>query len=155
MDKPPLYRRVNTTAHLCRAQQGGGDHRDARNAKSERDREAVRQPMHGKTRRGRDYTPLYRFLIAKVGKPWNEVHAEAVSRLDQAEPIFRIVARQEADRQDHVRIGESSYFSGLFVDDAGLLQKVAPALEASNLEPGCRCCTHTLNGVPFGKPYRG
>lgn len=155
MDKPLLYRSENTTAHLCRARQGGGDYRDVRNAKSERNSDAVRQRMNGKKRRGRDYTPLYRFLLSKVGQPWGAVHAEAVARLDQAEPIFRLVALRESERQDYVRIGESSYFSGLCVDEAGLLQKVDPALDPASMEPSCACCTHTLNGVPFGKAFRG
>lgn len=41
--------------------------------------------MHGKVKRGLDYTPLFRFLLAKVGMPWNEIHPEAIARLDRSE----------------------------------------------------------------------
>ncbi|HEX2011151.1 MAG TPA: hypothetical protein VJN44_09465 [Roseateles sp.] len=35
------------------------------------------------------------------------------------------------------------------MDEAGLLQKVDPALGADSLTPGCKCCPHTFNGVRF------
>lgn len=61
--------------------------------------------MHGRARHGRDYTPLFRFLLSKVGGDWDAIHAEAVSRLDTPEPIFWLVALNEADRKPYVRIG--------------------------------------------------
>lgn len=155
MDKPPLYRKENTTAHACRRLKDGGEFRDARNTRRERESEATRRAMHGKTRRGRDYTPLFRFLLSRVGRPWAEVHAEAVARLDQAAPIFWLVALSEDEGQDYVRTGESSFFSGLYVDDGGVLRVVAPEIGPSTLEPSCACCTHTFNGVRFTKAYRG
>ena len=106
--------------------------------------------MHSRHRHGRDYTPLFRFLISRVGKPWSEVFAEAKSRLDTTDPIFWLVARTEAKRREFVRVGESSYFSGLYVDDQGLLKFVNPELRPQDMQPSCTCCTHTLNGVRFG-----
>lgn len=110
--------------------------------------------MHGKHRHGRDYTPLFRFLQARVGGQWDVVYAEAKARLDTTEPIFWIVARTELERREVVRLGESSYFSGLFVDDHGLLQRVNPDLRPQDMVPNCSCCTHTLNGVRFGSATR-
>ncbi|TXI14996.1 MAG: hypothetical protein E6Q67_15640 [Roseateles sp.] len=149
MEKAPLYRSVNTRTHGVRHGLGG-EFRHERHAKGVAASDATHLPMHGKHRHGRDYTPLFRFLQSRVGRRWDEVHAEASARLDTPEPIFWLVARRREDGQAMVRTGESSYFSGLFVDDEGLLQRVDPTLNAQDLTPDCRCCTHTLNGVRFG-----
>lgn len=97
-----------------------------------------------------DYTPLYRFLLSKVGSDWNEVFSEAKSRLDKSEPIFWQVALTEEDKKDFIRVGESSYFSGLYVDNNGVLQLTNPQLQAKDIKPYCDCCTHTFNGKLFG-----
>jgi len=47
-------------------------------------------------------------------------------------------------------VGESTYYSGLYVDEAGILRLVDPDLRPQDLVPDCTCCTHTLNGVRFG-----
>lgn len=106
--------------------------------------------MHGKQQRGLDYTPLFRFLLSKVGQPWDDVFSEAVARLDKAEPIFWLVALREDEGRDVVRLGESTYFSGLYVDGKGTLQLVNPSLGPEDMAPTCACCTHTLNGVRLG-----
>lgn len=97
-----------------------------------------------------DYTPLYRFLLSKVGSNWEEVFREATSRLDKPDPIFWMVALDKEEKRDIVRTGESSYFSGLYVDDDGIIQLSNPDLKAADMQPDCTCCTHTLNGKPFG-----
>ncbi len=151
MQKSPLFRKVNTTArgvhHLF-----GGDYRHERNAKVRRQSDTTHSSMHGRHLRGLDYTPLFRFLLSKVGARWDEVFSEAVARLDRPEPIYWLVALQEHQRNEIVRIGESSYFSGLYVDSAGVLLMVNPQLGLEDLAPICRCCTHTLNGKPFTRP---
>lgn len=144
-----LYRKVNTQTHGVR-HDVGGDHRTDRPANARAD--TVRGAMHGKRRRGLDYTPLFRFLVSRVGSAWDEVYGEAVRRLDRPDPIFWLVARQKHERRALVRTGESSYFSGLYVDDDGVLRRVDPDLCAEALEPSCTCCTHTFNGVRFGSP---
>ena len=150
--KTPLFRRVNTTAHGVR-HLFGGDFRDERNSKA-MDRSDARQlTMHGGKRRGLDYTPLFRFLLSKVGQVWSAVHAEAVSRLDRPEPIYWLVARHSGEEQEYVRTGESSYFSGLRVDQDRTLQLVNPSLGPSSLWPQCKCCTHTFNGIRFTRPF--
>lgn len=145
--KEPLFRKVNTQTHGVR-HRTGGDYRTERTAQA--GSEAGRGRMHGKHRRGLDYTPLFRFLLSRVGAAWDDVYSEAVARLDRPDPIFWLVARHEADRRELVRMGESTYYSGLYVDEAGLLQVVNPDLRASDMEPSCTCCTHTFNGVRFG-----
>lgn len=146
--KEPLYRRVNTTAHGVRHNRGG-DFRDSRT----RDDRAGRGAMAKGKQRGLDYTPLFRFLLSKVGQDWDAVHSEAVARLDRPDPIFWLVARTEDDRKPFVRIGESSYYSGLYVDDDNRLALTAPDLANEDMRPGCACCTHTFNGVPFVRTY--
>lgn len=152
MQKKPLFRKVNTTARGVH-HRFGGDFREERSSKSSLKAEATHLGMHGKTRRGLDYTPLFRFLLSKVGANWNEVHAEAVSRLDRPDPIFWLVALRPEDEQEYVRTGEATYFSGLRVDEHGKLQVVNPSLGPTSLAPQCKCCTHTFNGVRFTQAF--
>ena len=150
--KKPLYRKVNTRTRGVHHIKGG-EYCHESNTKAEKSSEATRGSMHGKQRRGLDYTPLFRFLLSKVGEDWSRVHSEAVSRLDTEAPIFWMVARSEADKRPCVRIGESSIYSGLYVDENGKLTKVAPHLRNEDLRPDCPCCTHTFNGVPLVRKY--
>lgn len=143
--KEPLYRKVNTQTHGVR-HGVGGDFRTGRGAHPD----ASRGSMHGKRKGGLDYTPLFKFLLSKVGSEWDGVYSEAVARLDRPDPIFWLVARHEGERRDIVRIGESSYFSGLYVDEDGILRIVDPDLRPEKLTPSCTCCTHTFNGIRFG-----
>ncbi len=147
-DEKPLFRKVNTRARGV-AHSFGGDFSNSRNKKRETI-EQVRGSMHGKNKRGLDYTPLFKFLISKVGKDFEETLHEAISRLDRKDPIYWIVAINENDKREYVRTGESTYFSGLFVDGRGVLQFVNPELTAKDMKPFCNCCTHTLNGKVFG-----
>lgn len=145
--KDPLYRKVNTQTHGVR-HDTGGDYRNERKALEQSG--ASRSAMHGKRRRGLDYTPLFRFLLSRVGSEWDSVYGEAVARLDRPDPIFWLVARQEGERREMVRVGESTYYSGLYVDEEGILRVVNPDLRPEDLVPSCECCTHTFNGVRFG-----
>ena len=147
--KEPLFRKVNTKARGVR-HNSGLDFRHVRNVKRDT-REQILGSMHRKKHRGLDYTPLYRFLISKVGSKWDEVFSEAISRIDKSDPIFWIVALTEDQKQEIVRTGDSTYFTGLFVDESGLLQIVNPNIKPEDLKPFCTCCTHTLNGIRFGK----
>jgi len=143
--KEPLYRRVNTKARGVHHDKGG-DYRWSRRKDDRAARGAMSQGRH----RGLDYTPLFRFLLSREGRRWDAVYAEAKTRLDTTEPIFWLVALREDEGQPCVRTGESSYFSGLFVDAEGILRRVDPALVPADMKPDCTCCTHTLNGVRFG-----
>lgn len=147
MEKKPLYRKVNTKARGV-LHNKGGDYRHQRNAKH-----ADAVGMKQGVQRGLDYTPLFKFLLSKVGKPWGEVHSEAISRLDKEEPLYWMVSDGRETANTYVRIGESSYFSGLYVDADGILQIVDPEIGPDSLEPSCKCCTHTFNGVVFTKKY--
>jgi hypothetical protein len=147
-EKPKLFRKVNTKTFNVHHNYGG-DFKNTRNSKKET-LEQTKGKMFGKKERGLDYTPLYRFLLSKVGNNWNEVFSEAKSRLDKAEPIFGMVALKDDEKEDFVRIGESSYFSGLYVDEDNILQLSNPNLKAKDMKPFCTCCTHTFNGKLFG-----
>lgn len=147
-EKSKLYRKVNTKARGVH-HDFGGDFKNTRNKKRET-LEQVKGTMFGKKERGLDYTPLFRFLLSKVGFNWDEVFSEAKSRLDKTEPIFWIVASTQDEKKVYVRVGESCYFSGLYVDDNAILQIVNPDLKAKDMKPFCSCCTHTFNGKLFG-----
>ncbi|MFM8899300.1 MAG: hypothetical protein ACKOF9_05030 [Burkholderiales bacterium] len=103
MNKTPLFRKVNTKARGVRHDHGG-DYRHVRNSKQQANSEVQRLPMSAKVKRGLDYTPLFKFLLSKVGQPWNEVYSEAVARLDSPTPIYWMVALTETERQDCVRL---------------------------------------------------
>lgn len=151
--KPLLYRSVNTRPHGVHH----GSHcayRYERHTKSEKSSLSNRGSMHSHQRHGFDYTPLFRFLLSKVGQPWDKVFSEANTRLDRTEPVFWMVALHESDKDEYVRLGDSSYYSGLWVDAAGLLQKVNPQLTSEQMTPNCNCCTHTFNGVVFPQAPR-
>jgi hypothetical protein len=145
-----LYRKVNTKARGVH-HRFGGDYRDERNSKNA---DVPTSKMKRGEQRGLDYTPLFQFLISNVGKPWDEVHSEAVSRLDKQEPIFWLVSLEKDNAQSVVRAGESTYFSGLYVDSDGILQFVSPEIGPKDLEPLCGCCTHTLNGKKFTRKFK-
>ena len=148
----PLYRKVNTRTHGVRH---GCDRMAgrARNSKAARKDEGRQQGMRQGVRHGLDYTPLYRFLVSRVGQAWDAVYSEAVARLDHEAPIWHLAARGGGPRAPKVRTGASTWFSGLYVDPDGMLAKVDPRLDAARLRPDCACCTHTFDGVPFGLPY--
>lgn len=151
LDKKPLYRKINTRTWGVRRNDLVARYRDQRNTKTASRSEAMRSSMHPGKQYGRDYTPLFRFLLSRVGGQWDSIFSEAVARLDQSAPVFWMVAIDEEDRQEIVRLGESSYFSGLYVDEQNRLQMVNPNLKAQDMTPRCECCTHTFNGVVFGQ----
>jgi hypothetical protein len=152
MRKEALYRKVNTTARGVH-HRFGDDFRSTRRSVNAGELELDTVPMKQGVRRGLDYTPLFRFLLSRVGRNWSEVYAEAVARLDRKDPIFWLVALNELDERDYVRTGEASYFSGLKVDEAGVLRVVNPSVGPASLVPFCPCCTHTFNGIRFTQPY--
>ncbi|RYY34974.1 MAG: hypothetical protein EOP46_11630 [Sphingobacteriaceae bacterium] len=152
-DKKPLYRKENKVSLSTKYYViTGGSFRHTRNTKEFQNNEATHMSMNS-GKYGYDYTPLFKFLISKVGKPWDEVYSEAKSRLDKDEPIFWMVAMHQKDRKDIVRTGQSSYFSGLFVDDDGLLQKVAPDFDEEDFGNSLYLDypreTHSFNGKPL------
>jgi len=143
----PLYRKVNTRARNVH-HNTGGDARHDRHTKK-----GLSKSMKQGKERGLDYAPLHMFLLSKVGKDWDVVFSEARARLDREAPIYWMVALHECDRKETVRIGESSIYSGLYVDENNVLQKVNPNLHVGIFTPSCPCCTHTFNGKPFIKKF--
>ena len=159
--KDPLYRKENKLALHYRGDTGG-EYRHSRNTKRNKESDEIRSSMKGKKQRGRDYTPLFRFLLSKVGKKWDEVYSEAVSRLDREDPIFWMVYLEEPAHDIHhpegkmngsFRAGESSYYSKLRVDENGILQYVNPDLTINDFVKSCDCCTHTFNGKIINRPW--
>jgi hypothetical protein len=146
-DIKPLYRKVNATAHNV-------DHYKGSDAKYYRNKKSgIKKSMKKDVQRGLDYTPLYKFLLSKVDEDWTNVHSEAIKRLDCEEPIFHLVAKDDSEKRDYVRCGESSYYSGLYVDENNKLKKVNPNFKNEDLTPSCDCCTHTFNGKVLIKKY--
>ena len=90
MNKKPLYRKVNTRAYGVHHWKGG-DAKHDRNTKT-----GTQRSMKKGVQRGRDYTPLFKFLLSKIGKDWDKVYSEACARLDTPEPISWMVDTGEA-----------------------------------------------------------
>jgi len=151
-DRPkPLYRKVNTRARNVH-HHIGPDASWARGTKTETEDIAAgitRGKMVQGRQRGLDYTPLYRFLLKHVGQPFDQVMSAALPRLPSEEPIWHIVHPRREGAPYIRRAGEASYWSGLYVDDDGLLQKVAPDLRVEDIPPLCSCCSHSFNGMPL------
>jgi hypothetical protein len=105
---------------------------------------------------GWDYTPLFKYLLSKVGQPWNEVYKDVKPRLNSTIPIYWMVSKYKNvdNLLGYIRVGESTYYSSLYVDDKGLLQYVDKSINENTLEPSCNCCTHTFNGKRFTKKYK-
>lgn len=137
----PLYRKVNSKARWCH-HQSGPDAKHDRNTK-----QGIQRSMKKGVKRGLDYTPLYKFLLSKIGEDWTKVHSEAISRLDHEDPIFYMVAKNDAEKNDYVFCGTNACYSGLYVDADNKIQKVNPALKNEDFYPACPCCTHTFNGT--------
>ena len=151
--KDPLYRKVNTLARGV-FHRWGGDFKSSRSRHKREELQPRQGSMHAGRHRGLDYTPLFRFLLSRVGSDWSAVFSEAVARLDRPDPIFWMVARSDMDKRSRVLVGENTYWSGLFIDESGRLAIVDPGLRLEDMEPSCACCTHTFNGKPFVRPYR-
>ena len=147
-DKKPLYRKMNTRARGVR-HDFGGDFKYSRYKKRD-SLEQVKGSMGGEKERGLDYTPLFKFLLSKEGQDWDEVFSEVSSRLDKLEPIYWMVSLNDNEKEDYIRVGESTYFSGMYVDEDSKLRLVNPQLTVNDMVAFCNCCTHTLNGKIFG-----
>lgn len=143
----PLYRKVNTRTHNVH-HNSGSDAKYDRNTKK-----GVNKSLNKSDKRGLDYTPLYKFLLSKVGQDWDKIHSQAINRLDQEEPIYHLVAKTPQDKRDYVICGESSYYSGLYIDDNNKLQLTNPDFKNEDLTPSCSCCTHTFNSKVLVKKY--
>lgn len=142
MRKEPLYRKVNTKARGVH-HHSGPDARHERNTK-----EGISSKMTKSDRRGLDYTPLYKFMISKVGQDFDKVFSEAISRLDKEDPIYHIVD----DKREYM-MSENAIFPTLKVDENNILQLVNPSLKNEDFSPSCPCCTHTFNGKALVKKY--
>lgn len=137
--KPPLYRKVNKRTH------NGSNYLYFYTKQRYRfDRDKKQDVLPEKTaikrhnsihRTGYDYTPLYKFLHAHVGQPWDAIYQECVSRLESPEPITYIVMNVNKrglvtdnhpgiDLPKMIYDGIESYWSALWVDEDGLLQFV-------------------------------
>ena len=143
--KKPLFRKVNTKARGVH-HGFGTDFKDTKSTKRE-----PSTKMKRNVKRGLDYTPLFKFLLSKVGKPYSATLKEATSRIEDNSVINCMVV-SDTDKT-YFRYGESTYYSTLYVDENGLLQVVDPNVNSSTLKPSCPCCTHTFNGLVFNKKF--
>ena len=67
--------------------------------------------MHLGRMNGLNYKPLLHFWLSKVGQDWNELHSEAVARLDKIAPIYWLVAPTEDAKRLTLGIGKSHFRS--------------------------------------------
>lgn len=128
----PLYRKVNTKARNYRSNNFGGDFKYSRHKKQDT-LEQTKGTMFANNKRGLDYTPLFKFLLTKIGCEWDKVYSLVKPRLDKTEPIFWMVSLNADNKKDYIRIGESTFYSGLFVDENGILQISNPSFNPSSI----------------------
>lgn len=161
-EKKPLFRKEKKTGLSTHYYVStGSDFRHQRHTKKMKEYDGNHMPMKsGKF--GVDYTPLYLFLLSKIGCKWDEVFSEICERLplEHRKSIFRMVRLIESvfqsrnyhsnDVMPSVRIGENSYWNTLEVIN-GVLVKVDPNFTAKDCVIGCTCCTHSFNGKPIKK----
>lgn len=145
-DKKPLYRKeadaINNHHH------SGSDAKYDRNTKR-----GISKHMKKNVKRGLDYTPLYKFLLSKVGQNFDEVYKEVIKRVNDRSAIFHMFRKHEFETGDFVRLGGSSFYNKLYIDDNNTIQKVNPNLKNEDFSPSCWCCTYTFNGNKLIKKY--
>lgn len=147
----PLYRKENKVSLSNKYNVStGSEYRYQRHSKAFLNDDRNHKSMtSGKY--GYDYTPLFKFLLSKVGSDWDKIYAEAKARLNDPEPIFWMVALQESERRSIVRLGDSTYYSGLFVDDDGILAIVNPNISSTELPDPHPGETISFNGLLMDK----
>lgn len=152
--KEKLYRKENKRAMHYHGDTGS-DFRYERHTKKMKKFEGTHKSMKGNKQRGMDYTPLFMFLLSKVGEKWDNVFSEAVSRLDKEEPIWWMVKLDLTNKEKYRNVtcgimrAENAQYHTLTVDENGILVKINP--DAKPYPPSCDCHTHTFNGkvIPY------
>lgn len=157
--KKPLYRKDKKTGLMTRYYvNSGGEYRWSRNSKKMKNFDGTHLPMNS-GKYGLDFTPLYRFLLSKLGEKWDAVHSEICERLplEHRNNIYHIVVAIEGKSTktrylknkfpECVRVGENTVYSALKVEN-GILVKVNPNYDP---KPLLNCWGHTIsfNGKPL------
>lgn len=161
-EKKPLWRKENTCTYFTRHRSSMGKFKYERGKKESLEQKAKMRT--GQQNHGIDLTPLYGFLHKNVGKKWDAVKSEALSRLPDyfrsSSEVFNGVVydyehyelmTESEKKHSFFRSGESSYYSELYVDQNGILQMINPNWSVNDFHPSCACCTHTLNGKQIPK----
>lgn len=170
MKKKPLYRKENKTSLQTKYYiRRGKDHRHTRHTKKFLNSEAQSMSMNS-GHYGRDYAPLYNYLLKAVGRNWDDVYSEVKNRIgvlpDYFNPIFTMVNENVFIKDDgflyklhahygickiypSFRAGEFTYYSSLYVDENNMLRKVSNINKGEMLEVTCGCHTHSFNGKVF------
>ena len=121
-----LYKKQNNKSLMTRNYQPfNPEFKWKRNSKEMKNFDGNKQSMTSK-KHERDYTPLFLFLIASVGNKADDVYSIAKRRSDER---FQEYWNYMFDGSEFHRMGENSYYSGLMIDENGLIQKVDPTLE--------------------------
>lgn len=146
MDKKPLWRKKSKDIRVS----------DIHAKYDKNTKKGTRRSMCA-SKHGRDFTPLYMFLLNCTQKEdivfFDDAYREARQRLDVVDydRIWDIISKhKDLDIIPPVcRIGESTYYSTLYVDLDNVLRVAHPEVTNETLYPYCTCCTHTFNGKPF------
>lgn len=142
-----LYRKENKVSLSTKYNVSkGSEYRYERHTKAFLNDDRNHKPMNS-GKYGYDYTPLFKFLLSKIGSDWDQVYSQAKARLNDPKPIFWMVAVHESERKDIVRLGESTYYSGLFVNKNGKLALVNPDIQTSDLPEPYPGETLSFNGT--------
>jgi hypothetical protein len=126
----PLYRKENKrslrTSYYVKT---GGEARWYRNSKQEKEdieNEVTRQKIP-KKKLDMDFSPFYNYLVSNVGSNADEVFRNAVPRMPDVATTKQCWDYMFGKDSGEIhRMGENSYWSALYVDDEGLIQKIDP-----------------------------
>lgn len=152
-----LVRKVNTTAHGVRHGQTKKDYSQLRNRSVE---DPVKTKMTSGVEHGLDYTPLIMFLIKHTGEKWDDVKSKIKNRVPNLSVLDWFVFEEESEiefdniRYHYQRVGESSFYSAMYVSESGILKKVNELFNVESLPITCSCCTHTFNGKVSKNKYK-
>lgn len=124
-----LYRKANKTSLSTKYYvRTGGDYRHERNKKIDGDETPFKTKMVSK-KLDRDYTPLFRFLISKVGQKADDVLSVAKKRSDYRFNevigwIFETDKRSVVggSTKTHFRYKQNTEIPYLKIDEDGLIQ---------------------------------
>lgn len=157
-----LYRKENKSSlSYIGHKDTGGDFRHDRNTKRLKNFEGNRWKMSSRKERGVDFTPLYKFLLSKVGEDFDEVYSEAMSRMDgKRAPIFWMIVENTYIEEGILKNSngtivrpdfnnEEAKFSTLYIDDENKLRKVSDLNKSEFKLESCGCCTQSLDGIPY------
>lgn len=119
--------------------------------------EGMTKSKHGDQGEGYDYTPMFKFVLKHIGEDVDKIYSEVCRRTNErGKYLFNVlVSRKPKDELNPLlRLGETSFWSQLYVDENNKIQKVEPNMQGAWITYGGQW-GQSFNGksVPFRKGH--